>query len=161
EYVEDILDSGTHLLTVINHILDLAKLEAGRMPSDAQRVALAPVIEVVARKRRLLVSGGADASVVADESQLLQLLEHIVTARPGARRRDSSVDGGFVRVRVRRAGPPLFADDTRVFEEFHRGEREGGTGLELPLARALADLHSGRLALADSKELELVLPRAD
>jgi signal transduction histidine kinase len=161
EYVEDILIAGRHLLAVINDILDLAKLEAGRMPTDARQISLAPLLEAVARKRELGVSVPAEASVVGDEAQVLQLLDNLVTASPGAERLDVDVDNGFVRVRVERDGPPLFVDDERAFEEFHRGERVGGTGLELPLARALATLHQGRVEVADARQLAVVLPRAE
>jgi signal transduction histidine kinase len=161
EYVNDILDAGRHLLAVINDILDLAKLEAGRMPTDARHIALGPLLEAVARRRELNVSVPAGARVVGDEAQVLQLLENLVSASPGAERLDVDVDNGFVRVRIERAGPPLFADDDRAFEEFHRGERVGGTGLELPLARALATLHQGRVEVADARQLAVVLPRAE
>ena len=161
EYVDDILDAGRHLLAVINDILDLAKLEAGRMPTQVRDLSLAPLLEAVARRRELDVSVPAGARVVGDEAQVLQLLDNLVTASPGAERLDVDVDNGFVRVRIERDGPPLFVDDERAFEEFHRGERVGGTGLELPLARALATLHQGRVEVADARQLAVVLPRAE
>ena len=160
EYVTDILEAGRQLLAVINDILDLAKLEAGRMPTEARSVALGPLLADVARKRKLEVTTATDARVIADEGQLVQMLDKVVAASPGAERLDVAVDDGFVRVTVARHGVPLFADHDRAVEEFHRGERVGGTGLELPIARALADLHKGRLDVTEQRQLELVLPYA-
>ena len=89
-----------------------------------------------------------------------QLLGNVVAATPRAERVVVAVNHGTVRVAIASREPPLFNDSSRVFEEFHRTNGADGTGLELPLARALAELQGGRLELVDDSLLHLSLVSA-
>jgi signal transduction histidine kinase len=118
------------------------------------------VLAALSRRRHLAVSGDIEAAVLGDELQLTQLLGNVVAATPRAERLVVAVDQGTVRVAIASLDAPLFADCTRVFEEFHRATGADGTGLELPLARALAELQGGRLELVDDSLLHLSLVSA-
>ena len=167
EYTRDIATSGRHLLTLVNEILDLAKIEAGRMelevsafaPAETIRGALGFVRERAAGHRITLdVDLPEDlGTVVADERKirqvLLNLLSNAVKFTP---------DGGRVTLRARHrngelevavqdTGIGIFPDDlSRVFEEFQQvglaSERSReGTGLGLTLAKRFVELHGGRI----------------
>jgi signal transduction histidine kinase len=165
-YVGDVLDAGRHLLSLINDILDLAKVEAGRMELDLAEVSLAETL-----RSGLTMHGerarGAGVSIAleiepdeivleADERKLRQvvfnLLSNAVKFTPPGGRIDVSaqVSDGMVEVAVADTGSGIAPEDQElVFEEFGqaRGEsaRQEGTGLGLPLARRFIELHGGRL----------------
>ena len=167
EFVRDIRESGRHLLALINDILDLAKVESGRMELDRSeyslpeslRSALALVRERAARQRielSLDVAEGVGA-IVADERKVrqvvLNLLSNAVKFTP---------DGGRVTLAARLAGEEIAIsvtdtgvgiapqDQEAVFEEFRQvgadaTRRQEGTGLGLALARRFVELHAGTL----------------
>jgi signal transduction histidine kinase/ActR/RegA family two-component response regulator len=168
EYVHDIWNSGRHLLELLNEILDLSKVEAGRMvlePStfrveQALEYAVSLVRERAARHGitvRITVDEGVD-TIDADELRfkqvLLNLLSNAVKFTP---------DGGDVRVRATRRPDELVVtvadtgvgippeDRDRIFESFQQGgrgvAREEGTGLGLTLTRRIVELFNGRLWL--------------
>ena len=167
EYVTDILESGRHLLSLINDILDLSKIEAGRMelqPStfslrDTLRNGVTMVRERAMRQRvevRLDVVPEIDL-IEADERKVKQtifnLLSNAVKFTPEggtvdvrAERRD-----GEVLISVRDTGIGIAADDqARIFEEFQqairgKGGPQEGTGLGLALAKRFVELHGGRI----------------
>ena len=167
EYVSDIAGSGHHLLDLVNEILDLAKVEAGRMelettefdPTDSIQTTLALVRERAARHGiQIATEIPADLGpVLADERKfrqiLLNLLSNAVKFTP---------DGGWIGVAVRREGGELHisvrdtgvgispGDQALVFEEFKQVGREPGrapegTGLGLTLAKRFVELHGGRI----------------
>jgi CheY-like chemotaxis protein/anti-sigma regulatory factor (Ser/Thr protein kinase) len=169
EYVRDIRDSGRHLLELINEILDLSKVEAGRMELDLEPVLLADLIEhgvAMVRERaathRISLACEIEPSLGmarADERKLkqvvLNLLSNAVKFTP---------DGGSVTVEALRVGDEAqvsvrdtgigIADEEqdRIFEAFQRGGRAArtsteGTGLGLTLSKRIVDLHGGRLWL--------------
>ena len=168
EFVRDIRESGRHLLSLINDILDLAKVESGRMElepvefdlNDSLRAALALVRERATRHGiELALEAGPDVgAVVADERKVrqvvLNLLSNAVKFTP---------DGGRVGLWARAAGDGVEIgvsdtgigiapeDQAKVFEEFRQvgtGEaRKEGTGLGLALARRFVELHGGTLRL--------------
>ena len=167
EFVRDIGGSGRHLLSLINDILDLSKIEAGRMelePStfdleQAMKAALALVRERAKRHRiELELDVASDVGEVhADERKVrqvvLNLLSNAVKFTPdggrvslGARRIE-----GAVEVAVKDTGIGIAPEDqAAVFEEFRqvgtdRGRRQEGTGLGLALAKRFVELHGGRL----------------
>ena len=172
DYVRDISGSGRHLLGLVNEILDLAKVEAGRMelePSEFAleetiRGAIAFVRERAAQHRIELATEVAPetGTLLADERKirqvLLNLLSNAVKFTPDGGRVGVSCrrDGGEVEVSVRDTGIGIGPEDLpKIFEEFQQvggpSERaHEGTGLGLTLAKRFIELHGGRL-WADSE----------
>jgi signal transduction histidine kinase len=167
EYVQDILTSGRHLLALINDILDLSKVEAGRMelelgPFDLQ-AALANSLLLV-RERALnhglsleLKVDDRVSKVVADERRfrqiMLNLLSNAVKFTPDGGRVGvkAALRDGFVEIAVSDTGAGIPKEDQAlIFEEFRQargdsvGKREG-TGLGLSLTKRLVEAHGGRL----------------
>ena len=167
EYTRDIATSGRHLLNLVNEILDLAKVEAGRMdlepsafaPAATIHGALAFVRERAAEHRITL---GADlppdlGTVVADERKVRQVLLNLLSNAVKFTPDDGRVTlralrrKGELEVAVQDTGIGIApADLSRVFEEFQQvgttteRSREG-TGLGLTLAKRLVELHGGRI----------------
>ncbi len=167
EYVDDIHASGHHLLSLINDILDLSKIEAGRMELDVSTFDVAASVEqalTFVRERAERARVALDVSVApevgsyaGDERKfrqiLLNLLSNAIKFTPA---------GGRVGVSARRANGALqlAVSDTGVgispeqqetiFEEFRqvvsdRSQKREGTGLGLALARRFVELHGGRI----------------
>ena len=167
QYVEDVREAGSHLLSLINDILDLSKVEAGRMDLTLSEIPLAEVLESgltmhTARAARqgvaLHLSVARDVgSIRADERKVRQvvfnLLSNAVKFTPGGGRVDVSArrDGSGVEVAVADTGIGIAAADReRIFEEFAQastpdGRQTEGTGLGLALARRFVELHGGRI----------------
>ncbi|HEX9868237.1 MAG TPA: response regulator [Candidatus Tectomicrobia bacterium] len=169
EYLGDILDSGRHLLSLINDILDLSKVEAGRMELELSRFSLPEVLEIgltMVRERanhhgialNLEVAPALDV-IEADERKVKQvvfnLLSNAVKFTPdgGQVGITAGLDGDGVRITVWDTGIGIAPEDQeRVFEEFQQvGARDGqgqeGTGLGLALVRRFVELHGGRLSV--------------
>ena len=167
EYAGDIHSSGSHLLSLINDLLDVAKIEAGRMeiaakPLEAQKTleSALKIIAVKARERRqdLVIDVEPDApQLFADERALKQILINLVSNAV-----KFTPEGGRISVVAQRArcgnfqimvednGPGIPRDKLdKIFKPFsqvdNRYDRQGGgTGLGLALVRGLAELHGGR-----------------
>ena len=169
EYIGLVLQSGRHLLNVINDILDLAKVDAGKLELHAEtELDPAPVIDsclTLVRGQASVADVHLSATVEpglprfsADPTRLKQILLNLlsnaikftpqggavtVTAKRG--------DAGELRFEVRDTGIGMSADDIEIaFQPFGQVEsddarRYQGTGLGLPLARRLAELHGGFL----------------
>jgi signal transduction histidine kinase len=165
-YVRDVLEAGRHLLSLINDVLDLAKIEAGRMELDLSEVAVPDVLRSAVsmyseRASRngivlALTTEPAEIEITADERRLRQivfnLLSNAVKFTPADGRVDVSaqLDDGVVEIAVADTGPGIAAADREtIFEEFEQAadgkQEEEGTGLGLPLSRKLVELHGGRL----------------
>jgi signal transduction histidine kinase len=165
EYVADIHTSGRHLLALINDILDLSKIEAGRMELQLSTVALSEVLESsVALMRERATRQGISlkldvqprAGVIeADERKLKQVLFNLLsnavkfTSNGGHIEVSARGDGGEVVVSVGDDGVGIAAaDQARIFEEFQQvgiSQMQEGTGLGLALSRRFVELHGGRL----------------
>jgi signal transduction histidine kinase len=167
EYLEDILSSANHLLSLINDILDLSKVEAGQVELEVAEFSLREALErgIVMVRERAVKDGveldlDVDASaeiVEADERRIRQvifnLLSNAVKFTPGGGRVEVSTTrvDGEVRVAVQDTGPGIADDDReRIFEEFQQARvgtdnKPEGTGLGLALSRKLVELHGGRI----------------
>jgi signal transduction histidine kinase len=183
-YVADIRRSGGHLLTLINDILDLSKIEAGRLELHTCTFSLAELIQNSAklmrdRAMRLGIGLKLDVSastgiVEADERMLKQVLFNLLsnalkfTQRGGFVEVIGRGDVAAVEVSVQDNGVGLApSDHSRIFEEFEQvGARSGmeGTGLGLAISRRFVDLHGGRLwvesALGQGSTFTFVVPRS-
>jgi two-component system, NtrC family, sensor kinase len=169
EYINDILASGRHLLSLINDILDLAKIEAGRMDLDVEDFELAPAIEnalVLIRERATRKSLTLETQLPADlgsvrgdqrkiKQVLVNLLSNAVKFTPEGGRIEvhaQRVDGQ-AEVSVIDTGIGIAAEDFEtVFEEFRQvgtdyAKKHEGTGLGLALSRKFVELHGGRIWL--------------
>ena len=173
DYAADIHASGVHLLSLINDLLDVAKIESGRMEIEPQWVDPRDVVTDVNRlmepraiqKQQLLETEfAADTPLVlADErafrQMLLNLLSNAVKFTPEGGHivvTCAGLSGGGLEVIVKDNGPGIPEDKlARVLEPFsqidNRFDREaGGTGLGLALVDGLARLHGGSITLKSS-----------
>ena len=186
EYVSDIRASGQHLLDVINDILDMSKIEAGRMTLELQSISLPMVVSESLR----LVSGraaGADVRVSnhmtdlppvradkrAIKQVLLNLLSNAIKFTPvgGEVRVGATADQNEVTVWVEDTGIGIPASALpkigRPFEqvESQHNKTHKGTGLGLALSRSFVEMHGGTLSI-ESKEgvgtkVSFTLPREE
>jgi signal transduction histidine kinase len=166
EYLRDILASGQHLLSLINDILDLSKVEAGRMELELGDFDLSAAIDsalILMRERasrrgvtlERTVDDGVRA-IRADERKvkqiLLNLLSNAVKFTPEGGRivARAGMADGLVQIAVTDTGVGIAPEDQdAVFEEFRqvgRTDRKAeGTGLGLALCRKFVELHGGRI----------------
>jgi signal transduction histidine kinase len=166
EYLDDILSSGNHLLSLINDVLDLSKVEAGQMELDVAPFSLHDALErgvVMVRERafendvRITLAPSQDVDLVAgDERRIRQVIFNLLSNAVKFTPSGGSVDvwaarvNGEVRVSVADSGPGIATEDLRrIFEEFQQTEagieQREGTGLGLALSKRLVELHGGRI----------------
>lgn len=167
-YVHDIRESGNLLLSLINDLLDLSKAESGRIELDPDAVEIRPIVMSVlsllgplADKRGVRLSASipkAIPAIVADERSVKQILLNLagnaikfcegngeveVAARMDA--------AGAVHIEVSDNGPGMDSEDLKHAMEPYRRTRSGrgreGTGLGLPLARALVEANKAQFAI--------------
>ncbi len=166
EYLDDILASGHHLLSLINDVLDLSKVEAGQVALERAPFSLRDALEqgvVVVREQAsndgvtIALSADPNADVVEGDARRIQqvifnLLSNAVKFTPVG----GSVDvttaraNGEVRVEVADTGPGIAPEEReRLFDEFQQGDagvaQREGTGLGLALSKRLIELHGGRI----------------
>ncbi len=171
EYLQDILESGRHLLSLINDILDLSKIEAGRMELELSEFDLPHAIEnalTLVRERALRrgialhqIIDDRVADIRADDRKvkqvLLNLLSNAIKFTPEGGRievRAAPVDG-TVEVSVTDTGVGIAPEDQEaVFEEFRQvgtaDKRAEGSGLGLALCRKFVELHGGTIWVTSS-----------
>ena len=169
EYVRDIHRSGDHLLELINDVLDISKIEAGKGEVINERIEILPLVEsaiafvketVDAKRLRLEVQIPAETpDLVADRRMIKQILINLISNAV-----KFTLDGGRIVIgsHVAEHGAEIFVKDTGIgihendipkalakFEQIDEGmAREfDGTGLGLPLAKAMTELHGGELIL--------------
>ena len=166
EYLSDILESGRHLLSLINDILDLSKIEAGRMELEPTDFDLPAAIEsalilVRERAQRHGVRLGRTIDerlgmIRADERKvkqvLLNLLSNALKFTPSGGTVDvlAHVNDGEARISVWDTGIGIAPEDQKaVFEEFRQvgtvSKKIEGTGLGLAISRKFIELHGGRI----------------
>ena len=166
EYLKDIYASGTHLLSLINDILDLSKIEAGRMELELTEFHLPTAIENAlmlvrerAGRRSIALHTSIDNrldQIQADERKVrqvvLNLLSNAIKFTPEGGRIEVSAapKDGLVEVSVSDTGVGIAPEDQeKVFEEFRQvgtaAKKVEGTGLGLTLCRKFVELHGGRI----------------
>lgn len=170
EYSTNIFDSGRHLLHLINEILDLSRIEAGRYELNEERVSLTDIAEDCHRLLKLraqtkgleLIENYApDLSPVwADQRAmrqiLLNLMSNALKFTPKGGRIVVTIapdDDGAMVLSVLDTGPGIPADEIpKVLQAFGQGSlahetAEGGTGLGLPIVQSLIEMHGGTFEL--------------
>jgi two-component system, NtrC family, sensor kinase len=166
EYLKDIYASGTHLLSLINDILDLSKIEAGRMELELTDFHLPTALDNAltlvrerAERRSITLQTSIDerlGEVRADERKIrqvvLNLLSNAIKFTPeGGRIEVAAVPrDGSVEVSVSDTGVGIAPEDQeKVFEEFQQvgtaAKKVEGTGLGLTLCRKFVELHGGKI----------------
>jgi signal transduction histidine kinase len=166
EYLKDIYASGTHLLSLINDILDLSKIEAGRMELELTEFDLPTAIENAlmlvrerAGRRSITLQTHIDGrlgQIQADERKVrqvvLNLLSNAIKFTPEGGRIDVGAvpKDGSIEVSVSDTGVGIAPEDQEaVFEEFRQvgtvEKKAEGTGLGLTLCRKFVELHGGRI----------------
>ena len=170
DYAKDIHSSGSHLLSIINDILDLAKAESGKLQLNEHEFDLTETLEACVRmcsgradagKIEMIFFGGqSEIRAIADERLLLQIVANLVTNAI-----KFTPEGGTVRIYVsanQQKGIVIKVTDTgigiapenvdRVLRPFEQVEtsyarKHGGSGLGLPYAKRLTELHGGELTI--------------
>ena len=186
EYLEDILQSGKHLLHVINDVLDLAKVEAGKMDLTPETFSIRKAIddvyaalELTAQKKRLQIAVHLDPDfdeVTLDRNRFKQVLYNLFSNAVKFTDEGGSVEVSATRMNEHRFR--LIVADTgigikpenlkRLFKEFEQidpGRRRGqGTGLGLALSRRIVQLQSGTIDVQSEfgkgTQFTVVLPLA-
>jgi PAS domain S-box-containing protein len=170
EYLEDILNSGRHLLQLINDVLDLSKVEAGRVEFNPEpfqlRKAIAEVRAIagpLGQKKRVEVGVAVDSKlngVVLDQIKFKQVVYNLLSnalkfTDPGGRVDIACAPngGGQFTLAVRDTGIGIKPENLpRLFKEFEQidsgpGRRYEGTGLGLALTRKLVELQGGDITV--------------
>jgi signal transduction histidine kinase len=167
EYTEDILSSGRHLLSLINEILDLSKVEAGRMELELATFDLPLAIDnarTFVRERATKHGINLDVTVderlgdfVGDERKIKQILLNLLsnavkfTPEGGQIGINAKQADGSVEISVSDTGIGISPEDqAKIFEEFRQvggdyAHKTEGTGLGLTLAKKFVELHGGKI----------------
>lgn len=186
--VRVIRDSGEHLLSVINDILDLAKIEAGRLVLDPRPIRLPEILarvtslhQIAAAEKGVTLAtrcfgGGPDEVRLGDEMRLIQILHNLLgnalkfTDEGSVTVQIDCTEPDRVVIEVRDTGIGMSeAEISRAFEEFTQGmggsrRSHVGTGLGLPIVRRLARLMRGDVSLTSAQgqgvtaRVELAIP---
>jgi signal transduction histidine kinase/HAMP domain-containing protein len=161
--------NGQHLLSLINNVLDMAKIEAGKMSLTLEKFKLGDVLSDVVSLSLPMVNekvlslyveedSDEDTEVEADRIRIRQVMLNLVgNAIKFTEKGEISVRtdraGDHMRIRVRDTGVGIPPDQQeRIFQEFTQVDssatrKVGGTGLGLPISRRLVEMHGGRLWL--------------
>ena len=169
EYCHDILNSGQHLLALINDILDMAKIEAGKMQMHFEVVDLSDLCQDAVRLMRgraeeadlvLSYELGSETSIQADYRALKQVLLNLLsnaikfTPRGGRVSVKAGIESGWAFISVTDTGIGISEEDLpRLAQPFEQVETKHaratqGTGLGLALTKSLMEMHNGRLEMA-------------
>ena len=160
--------NGQHLLHLINDVLDMAKIESGRMNLHPEKFKVHDLLEEVTSITSTLASernnalfieqdSDCDAEVFADNTRIRQVMINLVnnaikfTSNGKITLRTSKIDAARVLIAVKDNGLGIPADHLElIFQEFTQVDtsttrKVGGTGLGLPISRRLVEMHGGRL----------------
>jgi PAS domain S-box-containing protein len=180
EYASDIYTSGEHLLQIINDILDLSKLEAGKLELREQPISLPDLVKdclTLLRDRAATAGVNLDVRIAdavpmlrADERAMKQILINLLsnavkfTPRGGAVEVSAAIAAsGEFEISVRDTGIGMSAADIEVaLKPFGQVDstftrKQQGTGLGLPLARSLTELHGGKLIIASTLSVGTII----
>jgi signal transduction histidine kinase len=168
EVLARVQQSGQHLLGLINAVLDLSRIEAGRLTLDLADYAMQDVIqsvvvavEALAAEKHLALTASMPPDLPpgrGDAQRLRQVLLNLVgnalkfTEVGEVRIAVTAADGMFA-VTVTDTGPGIAeAEQQQIFEEFQQAEsatarQQGGTGLGLAIAKKIVELHGGRIGV--------------
>ena len=175
EKIRDVLDrvqkSGHHLLSLINAVLDLSKIEAGQLTLSLNDYSIKEVVytamtsvESLAAEKQLnmAVEVGPDLPIgKGDERRIAQVLLNLLgnaikfTEAGEVKVCVTTADGTFL-VAVSDTGPGISAEDqAKIFEEFQQADssstkQKGGTGLGLAIAKRIIEMHGGRIWVESS-----------
>ena len=166
-FARNIVQSGQHLLKLVNEILDLARIEAGKVPLAMESVDLPAVLQEcrmmvtpLAAKRDISLGFGAvpPQQLRADRTRLVQVLINLLSNAIKYNRDQGQVEvacvaagGSHLRISVRDTGPGLEPDQVQhIFQPFHRlgrDEDEEGSGLGLALTRRVVEAMQGAIGV--------------
>ncbi|MBE0514491.1 MAG: PAS domain S-box protein [Sulfurimonas sp.] len=169
QYVNNVLVSGKHLLALINQILDMAKVEAGKMTLSLSTISMSTILNEISmlvtdlvhkKKLNMLLEIDDDLpNIEADELKVKEILYNLLSNAI-----KFTPEGGKIGVRAKRVGKEIEAViwDTgigiasenmeKIFEGFFRVDTPysrvtEGTGLGLPLSKKLVELHGGKFTV--------------
>jgi PAS domain S-box-containing protein len=165
-YVKHIRTGGFHLLKLINDILDLSKIEAGRLQlstltldvSECFKDAVETLCPLAETKKIAIRLGETNLTVTADETRFKQILMNLLgnaikfTPANGFIQLEAHAHDDFVRIDVRDSGPGIPpGEEQRIFEAFYRTQQWGntveGSGLGLAITRRLVELQGGEISV--------------
>lgn len=168
ETLEEVIDSGKHLLTLINDVLDMSKIGAGSLKlfvepavdlNSILKSAVATTNTLIADKPIELRTNIPEdlPTIVGDRQRIYQVLLNILS-NAGKFTTDGHIElaayseDGYIFLSVEDTGPGIAPEDqSLVFESFKQTEtglrQGGGTGLGMPISRSLVEAHDGRLWL--------------
>jgi signal transduction histidine kinase len=174
ECLASVKSNAERLLALINELLDLSRIEAGRIDLRCAAMDLKPLIESAARSLRPLVDGkrqaltlelrDAPSAVWADADRVTQILTNLIsnaskyTPEGGRITVTAHHAGAFARVEIRDTGIGLSAEQqAQLFTPFFRAQRRGkdhagGTGLGLVITRLLVERHGGRITVSSAPD---------
>ncbi|EIM27766.1 sensor histidine kinase [Microvirga lotononidis] len=183
EYLKDIHASGSHVISLVNDLLDLAKIEAGRLELSFTGVSLNELVSScvtllqpqAARDRIVMRMSFAPKlpPVVADERSMRQIVLNLVSnaikftdAGGQVIVSTAMTDRGEVAFRVRDTGIGMTPEEVEAalepFRQLATSRRRGGTGLGLPLTKALVEANRGALQIASQPSegtlVEVIFP---
>lgn len=169
EYAGDVYSSGRHLLELINDVLDIAKIEAGKMSLDIQDLCLKDeIVPVIRRFSQQAASDNiaisfesieSDLICLADQRAVRQILENLIGNAVKFTRKGGQItvsldrSGNSAAISIQDTGVGIAETDiSRLFQPFERTDnsysrRSEGTGLGLYMARKLVEAHNGTLSV--------------
>jgi signal transduction histidine kinase len=171
EYLQDIRASGTHIISLVNDLLDLSKIEAGRMELNFTNVSLnaevtatVALVQAEAARSRVLMRQSLTHSlpaIIADQRSVKQIVLNILSnavkfTEPGGQVIVSTAlsDKGEVILRVRDTGIGMsereLAEAMEPFRQFATTQRPGGSGLGLSLTKALVKANKASLSISSA-----------
>lgn len=185
EYATLIHDAAGHLLSVINDILDISKIQSGRYTLDAREINIEEIIQNVLNQFRLMASEAGVSilptvaidlpAVRGDGVKIRQVFTNLISNAIKFTPRGGSVDiealrvnTGGIAVIIRDTGVGMSDDEIAIAltpfgqVDGSRSRWREGTGLGLPIAKALVELHGGQIEIRSTKghgtEVAVVLP---